>query len=461
MEFRNAAEADIEAKPPAEGASDEHAQSDTGLSTSLTWPDKEPDQEEPDLPQVAAARKQPFTSSLKSKVAITWQANRRALLIAIIGTVALRLITEWIGLVAQYGTAFPRRVFAHPGVLLQVWSHGSAVYYLSIAQHGYAGKSVRPGQVIDGIAFAPLYPWGIHLVHTVTHLSWLASAELLSAIALVAALTILYRVATAAFEQRVGDSTIFALLAFPTAFFFLAPYPDSVALVLVLLTLVAGRKGKWLLAGLLTAAATLDKYYLGLLVIVLFVEIWEHRKDRVNGGALPEVWGHELVRVTSVVTPTLAAMGAWMAYQQVHIGNQFAFVHAQTLQFHRHIAPPWTMFTNVGRDLIHWHFTNAGVAGVTEAIDLVTILLLAGMTVYVFLHVRRSYGVFLGLCWCVYTFQNFLLGITREVLVLFPLFIGVGVWASRRNWRERAILVLFVPLGYFLIARFVTGAFAG
>jgi len=459
MESSNAAEADIDGTTDAVAEPAPEPPPDTGLSASLTWPDRGPE-EQLMLPGTDSV-KEWESGSLRGRAVAAWQANRRALLMAVIGTAALRLITEWVALVAQYGANFPRRIFSHPAVLLQVWSHGSAAYYLSIAQHGYAGKSVRPDQAIDGIAFAPLYPWGIHLVHTVTHLSWLASAELLSAVATVVAIAILYRVAAAAFDQRVGDTTILVLLAFPTAFFLLAPYPDSIALVLVLLTLMAGSKGKWLLAGVLAAAATLDKYYLCLLVIVIGVEIWQHRKDRINGGALPEVWGHELVRVTAVITPTLAAMGIWMAYQQVHIGNQFAFVHAQTLQFHRHIAPPWTMFTNVGRDLIHWRFTTAGVAGATEAVDLITVLLLAVVTVHVFLHVRRSYGVFLGLCWCVYTFQTFLLGVTREALVLFPLFIGLGMWASRRAWRERAMLILFLPLGYFLIARFVTGGFAG
>jgi len=51
--------------------------------------------------------------------------------------------------------------------------------------------------------------------------------------------------------------------------------------------------------------------------------------------------------------------------------------------------------------------------------------------------------------------------VTREVLVLFPLFIGVGLWTTRQRWRERAILVLMIPCSYFLIQRFVTGAFAG
>jgi hypothetical protein len=54
-----------------------------------------------------------------------------------------------------------------------------------------------------------------------------------------------------------------------------------------------------------------------------------------------------------------------------------------------------------------------------------------------------------------------LLSVTREVLVLFPLFLGLGMWASGHPWRERVLLVLFIPCQVYLIQRFVTGAFAG
>jgi len=154
-------------------------------------------------------------------------------------------------------------------------------------------------------------------------------------------------------------------------------------------------------------------------------------------------------------------MGLWMVYQQNHIGDAYAFLHAQERQWHRHLAAPWTLFHRTISDLVHWRFLDTSTASVTELFDFVTVIILAVVALYVFLRVRRSYGILLGLCWCVYTFQTYLLGVTREVLVLFPLFFGVGLWASRSPWRERALMVLMIPCAYFLIQRYVTGAFAG
>jgi hypothetical protein len=69
--------------------------------------------------------------------------------------------------------------------------------------------------------------------------------------------------------------------------------------------------------------------------------------------------------------------------------------------------------------------------------------------------------VLLGLVWCVFTFQTILLSESREVLVLFPFFAAGGLWVARHQWRERLLLFLFLPCGYFLLERFVTAKFAG
>ena len=86
-------------------------------------------------------------------------------MMAAVGTITLRVITEWVGLVSQFGVNFPHEVAKRPSLLSQVWGHWDAGYYLCIAQYGYAGRVVGPGQAVHGIAFAPMYPWGIRFVH--------------------------------------------------------------------------------------------------------------------------------------------------------------------------------------------------------------------------------------------------------------------------------------------------------
>jgi len=72
-------------------------------------------------------------------LAAFWHANKRAALVAALGTVGMRLVTEWVALVNKFGVNFPHQVARHPSLLSQVWGHWDAGYYITIAQYGYAG----------------------------------------------------------------------------------------------------------------------------------------------------------------------------------------------------------------------------------------------------------------------------------------------------------------------------------
>ncbi len=386
--------------------------------------------------------------------ATAWAVNRRAVVVAAVGTVALRVVTEWIGLVSQYGVNFPHEVAKRPSLLSEVWGHWDAGFYLSIAQYGYAGRVPGHGQVAHGIAFAPLYPWGIRFVHAVTPFNWTASAELLSTVALFVALVALHRLAASFGGDAEGSAAAMLLLAFPTAFFLLAPYPESLALALVALALLCARNDRWMLAGLFAAGATLTKYYLVVLAVALCVaalDTW--LRDRRG----PPPWS----RLAKVTGPAAVALVGWMVFQEIHLGSPVAFATAQSAQWHRHVGAPWTLAVRTGSDLVHWRFLDTSTASVTELFDVVTIVLLVAAAVYAYRRVSRASGVLLGLGLCIFTFQTYLQSVTREVLVFAPLFVVLGAWTVKRRWLERLLLALFIPCGYYLIQRFVSGAFAG
>jgi hypothetical protein len=104
---------------------------------------------------------------------------------------------------------------------------------------------------------------------------------------------------------------------------------------------------------------------------------------------------------------------------------------------------------------------DTAAASVVELFDAVTVVALAVMAVVVAVRVRLAYGVLLALGWCGNTFEPYLIGQSRDVLVLFPFFIRLGLRAQGHPWRDRVVLVVVVPCAFFLIQRMVTGAFAG
>ena len=132
-------------------------------------------------------------------------------------------MTEWVALVSEFGVKFPHLVAQHPSLLVDVWAHWDVGYYLGLAQHGYVGPASPP----NGIAFGPLYPWAIRLVHVVTGLGWVASAELWSVGALVLGLAALIHLVSSIRNGPTADAAVVLLVAWPTAFFLLVPTPSQ------------------------------------------------------------------------------------------------------------------------------------------------------------------------------------------------------------------------------------------
>ena len=403
--------------------------------------------------------------SLRSRL---WAEWRRPLAIAAAGTVVFRLIVTWIALYSAHGAQFPHQVARHPATLTGILYQWDGPYYLISASQGYPGHSAIAALQNSNrafYAFGPLYPLLIRIAHDVTGLGYVTAAELVSTLGLFVALAALWKLVDLDAGLKAADAACVLLLAWPSAFFLVATYPESVTLAAAVLAFLAVRRGHVVTAAVFAAAAAMGKYYLALLVVPLAMEVWSLGRQR-------ESWrfGRDYdwltptrvlaARLIVVAAPTGLLFVAWIAYQKAHFGQWSAFIKSQT-QWHRHLSWPWTSIGHALSDLVHLRLLDTSTASVVELFDLVTVLLIAVAAVVAYIRIRPSYGVLLALVWCVFTFQTILLSESREVLVLFPFFAAGGVWVARHQWRERLLLFLFLPCGYFLLERFVTGKFAG
>ncbi|HTU37870.1 MAG TPA: glycosyltransferase family 39 protein [Acidimicrobiales bacterium] len=410
----------------------------------------------------------PERDEAPSRLQRLWLEWRRPLTIAISATLGFRLIVTWIALVSANGVQFPHLVARHPGVLTQILAQWDAGYYLTLAAHGYpahaAAASAQTGNRAF-YAFGPLYPLLVRITHDVLRFGYITSGEIVSTLGLVVALAALWKLVDLEVGRRAADAACVMLLAWPSAFFLVTTYPESVTLAVATLAFYAARRGHYVAAGLLAAAAAMGKYYLVLLVVPLALEVWWAPHQRATWRAGRDLAWLSPLRVTAgrlaaVLGPTVLVFVAWVSYQQAHFGEWTAFLRSQA-QWHRHVSWPWTSIGHAVSDLVHWRLLDTSTASVVELFDLVTVVLIALAAVVAWIRIRPSYGVLLALVWCVFTFQTILLSESREVLVLFPFFAALGVWVARHQWRERALLFLFLPCGYFLLERFVTGKFAG
>jgi hypothetical protein len=380
--------------------------------------------------------------------------------VAIGVTAVLRVGTTLVALISTYGVAFPHIVAHQPSVLADVWQHWDAPFYISLAQHGYPSAHAAgapPGSIPGLAAFGPAYPALVALVHTVTRMGWAWAAQFTSAVATVIAIAGLVVLADRDQGMATANISVTLLVAFPTSFFLLAGYPESLALAFLVWSFIAVRRGRWILAGLALAGAAATNFYLGIALVALVVEFAE---SRPGGIGWPRRGMRDVVGPAALVVPAAIFFTIWMVVCDHLYGTPLAFVRVQA-NWNRHFAFPWTLAHRTLGDLVHWRFLDTNVASFMELFDTVTVVLLAITTVYVFVRVRRSYGVLLGVALCVYTFQTILYSETREVLVLFPFFMGLAGWVSGHPWRERFVLACFLPSAYFLVERFVNHRFAG
>lgn len=399
----------------------------------------------------------------------------------------LRILTDLVALISSHGVNFPHYLGHHPGVLIDIWAHWDTQYYTAIARHGYpltlpiAGVAhVLPRTA----AFAPAYPAIIGAVHSWFGFNYVAAGQFVSAVFCIIALTGVVYVISKEAGRSVGGSAAFLLVAFPTGFFLLGDYPESMALALVVWGFVALRSRRWLLAGLAAGLAFLTVFYLAIFLIPCGVEFLRHRHHRfvlwrlahrrrrlfvlverrsIFERVLQTSWttlAGWLYPIVALVTPTIVALVCWLNIDKETYGDPLAFVHVQR-DWGRRFSTPWHLIAHTAMDFAHLRFLDTATQSVMEFYDAITVVALIALTVLCFWRFRLSWGLWLTGALAVFTFQSTLYSETREVLVLFPFFAAISRFTTGHPWRERFLLACFIPGGYYLVWRFVTGRFAG
>jgi mannosyltransferase PIG-V len=148
-----------------------------------------------------------------------------------------------------------------------------AVWYLRLADGGWSPDD-------SSAAFFPLYPLTVRAVSWIVPGDDLVAALIVSNLAFLGALLAMFAISAEAFGERVARRAIVVTAIFPTAFFFLAPYTESLFLVLSLLAFREARHDRWGRTALFGGLAALTRSVGILLVPALAIEALQRRGDR-------------------------------------------------------------------------------------------------------------------------------------------------------------------------------------
>jgi mannosyltransferase PIG-V len=360
------------------------------------------------------------------------------------------------GLAARNAHTFDTPALSQPlggfgDVVLAPLTRWDAVWYLRIADGGYADSDVRA-------AFFPLYP------SLVRALGWagggspgarLVASFAISLACFLAALALFHRLVTLELGARFARPALLLLAVFPGALYFGAPYSESLFLLCSVGAFLAARQERWALAGLAGGAAAATRSAGVLLLVPLAILWWQSGRSRRLGDA---AW-------LALVPLGLLAYVLWLALAE---GDGTRFLQVQDA-WSRELTWPlggaWDGFTAAldgvrqllsgSRSPVYFEVA-AGDPFRIAAIN----LMLFGFLVF---GVAACVGIFrrLGLAYGAWVAVALLLPLTfpvvpqplmslpRFLAVLFPIFMWLALWCEERGVTDRVLVASALGLGLF------------
>jgi hypothetical protein len=153
-------------------------------------------------------------------------------------------------------------------MFLDVWLRWDAVHYMNLAWGGY--ENAASGDM----SFWPLYPYLVRAISFLTPHETVLAGLLVSTIATIISAVLFWDLVQTLFQDtRLANGSVLAWLIFPTAFFLVAPFSDSLFACLALACFCLMVRKRWILAGVFIALGGLARSQGILLMAPLFLAI--------------------------------------------------------------------------------------------------------------------------------------------------------------------------------------------
>ncbi len=320
-------------------------------------------------------------------------------------------------------------------ILLNPWRQFDALRFTQIAAHGYTADGLNS-------AYMPIFPLLTRAIGFPLFGHYLTAALVVSNLACVPAIGLLWRWVADSFGDHVAWRTVAVLLLYPDSFYLLGAYSESLFLAFSAGALLAVRRDRFALAGLLSLLAVLTR----LQGLVLIVPILLSLRRRRNPTLI----------VSGIAAAAMPALGL-LIYQRVLNTWLGGGVILDTFQQKWHIAllAPWQtvwQYVTVIRSP-RWHLFHSPSANYVLLWDLTSAL---GILALLLLGARRI-GLDLTLfglaAWC-FAMSRYL-STGRYMLAVLPAFIVAALWLDDTRLRRPALIAL--PLLLFFTAEFAQG----
>lgn len=329
---------------------------------------------------------------------------------------------------------------------LHRWGYQDGSQFMAIAQQRYRDDLWRA-------AFFPLLPLLEHVVAPVVANDYLLAGLVIVNVAFFGTLVALRSLTEREFDAEAGRRACLYLAIYPTAFYLFAPFSESLFLFFAITTFAALRSRRWWLAGVFGCLATLTRSAGVLLLIPFAVELLPAIR------AHHTCWWHAL---WALFIPL--GVGLYSVYLYIISGDLLAFAHAQSV-WNRTLQPPWVTFVLD----FSWLLRPEGSHGISlmhEVLNLASLAVFVVLTLLTFRKLPLSYSLFSLTVLAYITLlpvKDASLsagGDGRYVLMMFPVFMALGIWGKRPKLHE-VLLVGMTALLIVACAHFLLGLAVG
>jgi hypothetical protein len=341
-----------------------------------------------------------------------------------------------------------------PRGAIEVWNRWDTVWYVEIVDEGY---SYVPGER-NPVAFFPLYPMLISLMKPIVG-STVGAGLVISNVAFLGALILLYRVTEIRFENRATAArTVFYIASVPTAFFFSAMYTESLFLLLSVGVVYFAYEKRWGWAAVCGALCAATRSF-GVFMWLIVVQEWLS----THGWTLsmirqPDSWQKLRAalrtdfRTLLVISCIPLGLFAYMLYLALTFGDPVAFWTTQIGWGRTSIGPIATILRDI-------QFVISGNLPYFTYLNIAAFLVVLWMCIPIGRRLGAGYALYCLLSIILPVFSS-TESMIRYILVLFPVFMIAGRW-GRNIWVDRIWRIVSLPFLVLFTALFVKGVFIG
>ncbi len=329
--------------------------------------------------------------------------------------------------------------FGGPGELepdrspVGIWDRWDVEWYRSIAEDGYVSAGHE-----NSIAFLPGLPMLMRAFHAVG-VDVSVTGLLVSLVAGLAAAVALARLTRA--EGGIGELGVLAWVCAPMAVFLAAPYTESLFAAFAFWAWYLARRGAWVWAGVLATVASLVRVN-GLFLTAALVVLLLTRSR--------QSWRRGL----ALLLP-FAAVAGFVAYLHTITGSWSSWLDAQQSGWGREFGSPFDAMVTT----YEMAFSNGVAASfaVQYRFELAAVALLVAFTIVLAATRRWAEATYVLLTLVALATSTLFYSAPRSLLTLFPIWVLLGIWMSRRRWILVGYLAVSTPLMFVGVVAFTTG----